>query len=94
MSQLRLPFWIAIERKPAASATRIAFTTPERLEAFLNTGNSPLWKSRLVLDRVNLALFVADMHASGATTLVVDPDQDGSGEVIKLADLVAQLGSS
>ena len=87
MSELCLPFWVltgADDDHPPS-----AFTTTEKLTAFLGNGGAGRWKISFVIDRPSLILAIADVHMQGATAVWLDPSADANpGDSINLVDLV------
>jgi hypothetical protein len=100
MNAPALPFWIVTEHKHVLNPpARIpcndpfsphAFTTAEKLTAFLNERKAGRWDVNLVADRDAILMVVADAKAKGATHVCFDPAVDGSGgELVSLLDLLA-----
>jgi hypothetical protein len=87
MFPLSLPFWVLTG--PDDQHPPSAFTTNERVSAFLGNGGAGRWKVSLVDDRPSLILAIADVHMQGATTVLLDPSADANPEdSIRLVDLV------
>ena len=67
MSDLSLPFWIMLDEDRAHPPS--AFTTRDKLEAFLEGQRLVRWKMSFVSDREALILSIADIHQQGAATV-------------------------
>jgi hypothetical protein len=100
---LSLPIWFVTERKQEAMPTHppcdeqggvIAFSTTEKLTAFLAERTSGEWKINLVADRAWLILIIAIAHNRGMESICVDPDLNGTGgEKVLLNDLMRLANS-
>jgi len=86
--QLRPPFWVVTNRtgqspspiEPCDDPKALhAFSSTDRLTAFLEEREAGSWKVSLVACREGLVLAVADAHLNGATSFCFDPAPDGSG---------------
>jgi hypothetical protein len=87
MSDLRLPFWVLFDRD--AQAPPSAFSTTEKLTAFLDTDASGHWKISLIADPQALLFAIADAHQHGVTALLLDPVLgDSPGGSVRLVDLM------
>jgi hypothetical protein len=87
MSDLRLPFWVLFDRD--AHAPPSAFTTTEKLTAFLDTGDSGRWKISLIADPEALLFAIADAHQQGVAALLLDPVSGATpGDSVQLVDLM------
>ena len=96
MSDLSLPFWLLIgsdaEHPPSA------FTTTEKLGAFLDSEEPGQWKISLIATPEGLMLGIADVHQTGASVVWLDPTpgaapQD-SIQLVDLMELRARLGAA
>jgi hypothetical protein len=97
-----VPIWFVVERKqPTVPSclpcdepdTLLAFTTTEKLTAFLSRRTGGEWKIILASDREEIVLIIALAHNSGQEAICVDSQPDGSGgskvtltELMQLAD--------
>jgi hypothetical protein len=67
----------------------LAFTTTQKLTAFLDTGRPGCWKISLVVDRSSLILAIADAHLQGAATVWLAPIAGADPtDSIRLVDLM------
>ncbi len=65
-----------------------AFTTTDKLIAFLDDGKSGHWKVSLIADREALIIAIADAHLEGVSTVWLDPKPgDTPSDSIRLIDL-------
>jgi hypothetical protein len=72
----------------------IAFTTTEKLMAFLAGSSAIEWKINLAGDREGLVLVIAIAHNHGIDSICTDPDERGSGgEDVSLNQLLALANS-
>jgi hypothetical protein len=96
LSDLSLPFWVLTGADADHPAS--AFTTTEKLTAFLDKGGAGRWKISLVADRESLILAIADAHLQGATAVWLDPiagaAQEDSIRLVDLMELSAGLGAA
>jgi hypothetical protein len=99
---LTLPLWIVTEHiQPADPShtpenehgTALAFTSGSKLFRFMSAHIGGEWKMQMAADRDGLVILIADLHRLQITSLVCDPENDGRGEQIELADLVAYADS-
>jgi hypothetical protein len=100
---LDLPIWFVTERiqetAPLPSrcdkpGTVIAFSTTEKLTAFLAERQSGEWKINLIADRAGLILIIALAHNHGMESICIDPNLDGSnGEQVGLCGLLSLANS-
>jgi hypothetical protein len=87
MSDLRLPFWVLFDRD--AQAPPSAFSTTEKLTAFLDTDASGRWKTSLIAHPEALLFAIADAHQQGVTALLLDPELGATpGDSVRLVDLM------
>jgi hypothetical protein len=87
MTDLRLPFWVVIDRD--AKSPPAAFTTTEKLTAFLDNEASGRWKVSLIAHPEALILAIADAHQQGATAVWLDPVLGAApGDSVRLVDLM------
>jgi hypothetical protein len=81
-----------------AKASPSAFSTTEKLTAFLDSDVSGRWKISLIADREALVLVIADAHQQGVTAVWLDPIAGAvPGDSVKLVDLYelsARLGAA
>ena len=84
---LSLPIWFVTDRKREASAGSrpcsdlgpvVAFSTTEKLAAFLAERQLGQWEINLVSDRAELILIIAIAHNHGMESICIDPQIDGS----------------
>jgi hypothetical protein len=88
MSALQLPFWVLTGAD--ADHPPLAFTTTQKLIAYLDTGAASHWKISFVVDRPSLILAIADVHLQGASAVWLDPQAGAApGDSIRLVDLMA-----
>jgi len=96
---LSIPFWLISERKhvlnppakiPCADPDAVhAFTTAEKLAAFMKARGGARWEINQVADHEGVIVAVGDLHARGADKLCIDPEPDGSGGLlISLSDVL------
>jgi hypothetical protein len=94
-----LPFWLVTEHNhvlsspaniPCADPSAVhAFTSAEKLTAFLAARVGGRWEIRPVADYAGVVVAVADLHKHGAPHLCIDLAPDGSGgDLITLAELL------
>jgi hypothetical protein len=87
VTELSLPFWMVLDR--SGEAVPVAFTTTEKLSAFLDRDQSGSWSISLIADPAALFLAVADIHQQGAKMVWVDPAKSHSdSDSIRLVDLL------
>jgi hypothetical protein len=97
MLEVRLPFWLVIERRgesppsvdPCDEPHAVhAFTTTQKLTNYLQARTPGTWKVSFIADRHMLMLAIADAHRTGAEAICFDPDPDGSGgDLVPLVQL-------
>ena len=103
-AMLNLPIWFLTQERNAEpqswhapcdeSGAVIAFSTTEKLTAFLANRQSGEWKVSLVSDRAGLVFIVALAHNSGLESICFDLGPDGSGgEQIFLNELMSLANS-
>ena len=100
---LSIPLWFVSERKqrlPPARApcddpgAMLAFSTTDKMSAFLSEREAGEWNLHLVGDREGLILIIAMAHNSRTESVCVDPESDGSGgQQVSLNDLMAFANS-
>jgi hypothetical protein len=98
IAMLRLPLWFVAERKHESSPVHttcddpgamLAFSTTQKLTAFLSERKAGEWKINLVGEREELILVIAIAHNQGLEAICLDPEEDGSGgERVSLNDLM------
>jgi hypothetical protein len=96
---LTLPLWIVTEHiKPTDAehtsehepGTALIFRGVENLIEFRKANRGGEWKMEAADDREGLVILIADLHRLNVSSLLLDPENDGTGgEQITLADLVA-----
>src|SRR6476619_1738479 len=101
MEQIELPFWLVTERKHILNPPQAipcedpkaphAFTSAERLTAFLNARGGGRWEVNLVADNEGLLIAIADVHQRGVTNVCFDPEPDGSGGHLKRITDILQV---
>ena len=88
MTKVRFPFWIVVDRLPETDALRSpcddpkaiqAFSSGDKVVAYLAGREVGTWKVSLVNDRNALVLAIADAHQHGSVTVRLDSQNDGSG---------------
>ena len=104
MARICLPLWFVTDRSEKATPANppcgdpratAAFTTTERLVAFLKGSSAGKWKVELVSDHQDLMLVIADLHSEGASAVCVDPHQDGTGgEHVKLGRIFDEAAAA
>ena len=104
MEQIKLPFWLVTERKHILNPPLIipcedpnaphAFTTAEKLTAFLNAREGGRWDVNLVADNEGLLVAIADVHQHGVVNICFDPEPDGSGGDLKRITDILQIYDS
>ena len=92
MRSLEIPFWIIAERKhildppahiPCAEPDAAhAFTTAEKLAAFMSARGGARWDINQVATREGVIVAIAELHAQGIGTICIDAEPDGSGGVL------------
>ena len=100
---LILPLWVVTEHiqptdpdhAPAhVSGTALAFSSSNKLFTFMSAHLSGEWKMQMAADRDGLVVLIADLHRLEVSTLVLDPERDGTGgEQTSLEDLMALADS-
>jgi hypothetical protein len=98
MANLRLPLWFAFDRQPKVlpeqapcddPGSTLAFSTTEKLIAFLGARQAGKWKLELGGDAQSLLGMVADFHQRGHVQVCLDPEPDErGGESVSLGDLL------
>jgi hypothetical protein len=98
-AMLTLPLWIVTEHiQPTnpdhtpehESGTALAFSTSGKLFKFMSAHLGGEWKMQMAADRDGLVILIADLHRLQITSLVLDPEKDGTGgEPVPLSALVA-----
>ncbi len=95
---LTLPLWIVTEHiqptnpehtTEAPAGTALAFSSSGKLFRFMSAHLGGEWKMQMAADRDGLVILIADLHRLEITSLIFDPEKDGAGEKMELADLVA-----
>jgi hypothetical protein len=67
-----------------------AFTSAEKLAAFMNARGRAKWKIDQVADREGVIVAVAELYEQGYREICIDPEADGSGGLlVSLSDLLA-----
>ena len=81
MPVLKLPLWFVTEREPKAGdpplaedRDTLAFSTFEKLTAFLDYGKAGVWDVVAATEREHLVIVVADVHLRGGDSVYVDPN--------------------
>jgi hypothetical protein len=70
--------------------TALAFTSSDKLFAFMKANIGGEWKMEMADDREGLIILIADLHRLEVRKIIVNPETDSTnGEEITLADLVA-----
>jgi len=99
---LTLPLWIVTEHIQPADpnhtpehepGTALDFSRSGKLFRFMSAHLGGEWKMQMAADRDGLVILIADLHRLQITSLVFDPEKNGLGEQIELADLVAYADS-
>jgi hypothetical protein len=72
----------------------LAFSTTEKLSAFLSEREAGEWNLHLVSDRDGLVLIIAMAHNSRIDSICIDADPGGSGgDQVSLNDLMILANS-
>jgi hypothetical protein len=84
VAPLQLPLWfVTLRNKQQRAADHpvgtFAFTSTDRLIAFLAAGRAGPWKIHTAGDSQELILVVADLHSSGVSAVCVNPELNGEG---------------
>jgi hypothetical protein len=98
---LRFPFWILTPScadtvaPPEVTENRpLAFSSEEKMRAFLEQCPSGQWDARLV-SRYSAKKVVAELMERGLRQVCLDPNSDGSGGIfIRLSDIIVDSYSS
>jgi hypothetical protein len=97
LAKLSFPFWLITEQRhilnppakvPCDSPFAVhAFSTTDKLSAFLEANKGGRWSIDLVANHEALLVAIADLHLKNVPGFCLDPKADGSeGELITLAD--------
>lgn len=94
---LKFPFWVVmpgeVESPPSHAECGtgdlpVAFTTIEKMTAYLSARSAGNWRMRLV-NHTALLLLIADLHQLESEGICLDPEPDGSaGTRIPLSELM------
>ena len=104
-TNIRLPIWLITERKhilnpppniPCADPDAVhAFTSADKLTAFLEARQGGRWDVNEVGDRQSVLLVVAQLHGQAVFNVCFDPNPDGSGgTTVKISELLAAFNSN
>jgi len=96
----KVPFFLIIDRADVQQPTEHepcddpkaahAFTSAEKLAAFMNARGRAKWKIDQVTDREGVIVAVAELYEQGYREICIDPEPDGSGGLlVSLSDLLA-----
>lgn len=95
--KVNLPLWFIKARKPQFAPGRepcdepnalLAYTSREKLTAFLDAQGAGSWELSLIANCESLAVLVSEARGCGAIHVCVNPNPDGSGGMLlKLSDM-------
>jgi hypothetical protein len=105
MDNLALTYWLATERKHVLNPplkvpcddpnAPLAFTTTEKLTAFLKAREAGRWNIKLISNHEAVVIAVADAHQHGARNICFDPEVDGSGgTLVGIQDILRVYGQT
>jgi hypothetical protein len=90
---LNFPFWMArlADRPEGSRLQPLAFSSPRKLAAYLDSQNVQHWQLHLVT-RYSAVTYLSELQLCGHTSISMNANQDGSGGItFQISELLDEL---